>query len=57
MKVVRRPDLGEFVYEYTCTCGEKIILYTDEAPKKLIKCWDCICKEQERRDKELEING
>jgi hypothetical protein len=39
--------LGEFKYQYNCTCGKEIILDIGEKPKKLIKCFDCIGKKNE----------
>jgi len=44
-------QIGTNSYQYTCECGAEIILYQDFPPKKLFKCFECIKKDELRRDK------
>ena len=45
--VKRHPQLGKNVVEYKCDCGTTImLLHKDDDPlEKLIKCWNCLSKE------------
>jgi hypothetical protein len=36
--------IAPFTYIYKCECGKKITLFTDEKPKRLTKCFDCLNK-------------
>lgn len=51
--VIKTKDGG---WEYKCECGQEMILYTAEKnpPKKLVRCIDCIAKEDKRRNKKQE---
>lgn len=47
-------QIGLNKYKYQCTCGATIIYETDEKPKRVIKCFECLKKEDERRGKKDE---
>lgn len=40
-------------YKYTCICGTEIVYYhdTQEHPKRLVKCFECIKKENMNKEK------
>ncbi len=31
-------------YRYNCKCGTELDLFTDEKPKRVPRCWECLEK-------------
>lgn len=44
-------------YKYKCTCGTEMVYYHDkkEVPDRLVKCFQCIKKEAERKKLKKEV--
>jgi hypothetical protein len=53
MPAIKRIDGG---IEYQCTCGKtlQMLLAPGERPDRLVKCWDCVGKENEKFEEFME---
>jgi hypothetical protein len=53
MPAIKRIEGG---IEYQCTCGKtlQMLLAPGERPDRLVKCWDCVGKENEKFEEFME---
>lgn len=50
-------QIGTNSYQYTCECGAEITLHQDFPLKKAIKCFQCVKKEEIKKEKKHGIDN